>query len=194
MRIVGGRLKGRALKASPRNSKEGRDVRPTADRARESVFNVLVHGLGVDFDGVTVVDVFAGSGALGLEAMSRGAQHGVFIDNDGGALNMVRKNAGGLGLGRDVTLLKLDARRLAPPPLAARAPSPLVFLDPPYDQGLAAPALTGLAGKGWLAPGAVVVCEVAAKEPLDPPRGFETVDERTYGAARIVFMRYGEAD
>ncbi len=187
MRIVGGRLRGRALGAP-----EGRALRPTADRVRESVFNILAHGIDdFDFDGTTVIDIFAGTGALGLEAMSRGCGHGVFIDNDARALAYVRKNAGPLGLGRDVTMLKLDAARLATPPRAAKTPAALAFLDPPYEQGLLSPALLGLKDKGWLAEGAVVVCEVAAKEEFDAPKGFEAVDERTYGAARVVFLRYG---
>ncbi len=186
MRIVGGRLKGRAL-AAP----EGRDLRPTADRVRESVFNILAHGVdGFDLDGVTVIDIFAGTGALGFEALSRGAGHGVFIDNDPGALKLVRKNAGPLGLGREVTLLRLDAARLAPPPRSAKTPSALAFLDPPYESGLIQPALLGLGDKGWLAEGAVVVCEVAAKEEFAAPKKFEVMDERTYGAARVVFLKY----
>ncbi len=185
MRIVGGRLKGRTLMAP-----EGKGLRPTADRVRESVFNILAHGIdGLILDGCTVVDVFCGTGALGLEAMSRGAGHGVFIDFDPGALAFVRKNAGPLGLGRDVTMLKLDAARLAPPPRVAKTPAALVFLDPPYDQGLAVPALLGLKDKGWLAPGAIAVVEVAAKEAFDVPKGFQVLNERTYGAARVIFLR-----
>ncbi len=185
MRIVGGSLKGRTLKAPG-----GRDLRPTADRVRESLFNVLAHGAGgVDLEGLTVIDVFAGTGALGLEAMSRGAGHGVFIDNDGAALALVRKNAGALGLGRKVTMLRLDAARLPPPPRIAKTPGGLAFLDPPYDSGLVPPALLGLKDKGWLAEGAVAVAEVAAKEALEPPKGFEIFDERPYGAARLVFLQ-----
>lgn len=187
MRIVGGRLKGRALKAL-----RGRDLRPTADRVRESLFNVLAHGVeGLPLAGATVVDVFAGTGALGLEALSRGAGHGVFIDNDPAALASIRRNAGPLGLARNITLLRLDARHLPPPPLAAKAPAALAFLDPPYGSGLAAEALSGLGARGWLQAGALVVVEVAAKEPLGTPRGFAAVDERTWGAARLVFLRYG---
>ena len=187
MRIIGGRLKGRALKAPA-----GQDLRPTADRARESIFNVLAHGIkGWVMDGTTVADVFAGTGALGLEALSRGAGHAVFIDHDSAALACVRKNSGPLGLARQVTLLKLDAEHLAPPPLAAKAPCGLVFLDPPYDSGLVPAALLGLAAKGWIAPGAVCVAEVAAKETLEPPRDFTIIDERTHGAARVVFWRFG---
>ncbi|MDA1089430.1 MAG: 16S rRNA (guanine(966)-N(2))-methyltransferase RsmD [Proteobacteria bacterium] len=187
MRIVGGRHKGRTL-AAP----DGKELRPTADRVREAIFNILSHGIdGFDFDGATVLDVFAGTGALGLEAMSRGCGHGVFIDVEARAHALVRKNAGPMGLSREVTLLKLDASSLAPPPRAAKTPAKLAFLDPPYDQGLVVPALLGLKDKGWLADGAVVVCEVAAKEALEPPRGFELIDERTYGAARVVFLKYG---
>jgi len=187
MRIVGGNLKGRTLTAP-----EGRDTRPTTDRVRESIFNILAHAIeGFEFDGATVVDVFCGTGALGLEAMSRGCSYGVFIDNDARAQALVRKNAGPMGLGRSVLLLKLDATRLAPPPRAANTPAALVFLDPPYEQGLVVPALLGLKDKGWLADGGVVVCEVAAKEEFDPPRGFDAIDERTYGAAKVVFLKFG---
>ena len=190
MRIVGGSLKGRTLKAPPRNSQKGLELRPTADRVRESLFNVLAHGAGgVDLEGLTVIDVFAGTGALGLEAMSRGAGHGVFIDNDRAALALARKNAGALGLGRKVILLKLDAARLPPPPRAAKTPGGLAFLDPPYEQGLVPLALLGLVAKGWLVEGAVAVAEVASKEALEPPKEFEIFDERPYGAARLVFLR-----
>ena len=190
MRIVGGSLKGRALKAPPRNAQEDRDLRPTADRVRESLFNILLHGIGGEaLDGGTVIDVFCGTGALGLEAMSRGAKHGVFIDNDAAALALVRKNAGNLGLGRGVTLLKLDASRLPPPPRTAKTPAALAFLDPPYESGLVIPALAGLKTRGWIAEGAVSVAEVAAREEFDVPQGFEIVDERTYGAARLVFLK-----
>ncbi len=185
MRIVGGSLKGRALKTL-----EGNDLRPTADRVRESLFNVLAHGIGRDaLDGGTVVDVFCGTGALGLEAMSRGCGHGVFIDNDPGALALVRKNAGSLGLGRSVTMLKLDAARLAPPPRLAKTPAALAFLDPPYNSGLAPPALMGLKDKGWIEKGSVCIAEVAAKEEFEAPKGFKAVDERVYGAARLVFLK-----
>lgn len=191
VRVVGGRLKGRPLKVPGRGSAAGRALRPTADRVRESLFNVLAHGIEeFDIAGATVVDVFAGTGALGLEAMSRGAGHAVFIDDSPASLACVRDNAGRLGLARDITLLKLDARKLLPPPLAAEAPAALVFLDPPYGSGLANVALAGLATKGWLKPGAIAVAEVEAKEPLPVPKGFTVFDERTYGRARLVFLRF----
>jgi len=185
MRIVGGRNKGRAIKAPP-----GRDVRPTSDRVRESVFNILLHGIDeFDIDGVSVLDVFAGTGALGLEALSRGAAHATFIDQDRKALAAARENAAHLKEWRNATLLNLDATRLAPPPLAAKAPCGLAFLDAPYEQGLTGPSLLGLVNKGWVGAGSVVVCEVGAAEPLDVPRAYELIDERIYGAARITFLR-----
>ncbi len=188
MRIVGGRHRGRKL-AAPR----GTDVRPTSDRARESLFNVLAHGLDVEWDGLSVLDVFAGTGALGLEALSRGAAHATFIDRDRGVLHGIRRNGAALGEWRNIALLAIDATRLPPPPRAAATPCGLAFLDPPYESGLGVPALQGLVSKGWLADGAVCTVEVAAREVLDPPKGFSPIDARTYGAARIVFLRFGGA-
>ena len=192
MRIVGGRFRGRTLTAP-----KGLDVRPTSDRAREGVFNILSHSIDwPGFDGITVVDVFSGTGAFALEAMSRGATHAVFIDNDNRSLNCAKGNAATCGEGRNISALKLDATNLAPPPRAAKAPAPLVFLDAPYNQNQTGAALLGLANKGWLAPGAIVVVEVAADEEFPSstgpaPRGYEMIDDRTYGAARIVFFRFG---
>ncbi len=188
MRIVGGAYRGRPL--SP---PEGNDVRPTSDRAREAIFNILEHGLdgGVALTDASVIDLFAGSGALGLEALSRGAAHATFVETDPVALKCIRANSGAVGAARMVTLLKLDATRLPPPPLATRVPCAVAFLDPPYNSGSAIPALGGLAAKGWIGPGSVCVVEVAAKEDLAPPPGFQEIDARTYGAARVVFLRFG---
>ncbi len=190
MRIVGGQHRGRTLKAPA-----GRDVRPTSDRARESVFNILAHGID-DFDlvGISVLDLFCGTGALGLEALSRDAAHATFIDNDAKSLALTKENAGTIGVWRAVTLLKIDARRLGPPPLAAKAPCQLTFLDAPYGQNLTGPALLTLANQGWIGVGSVVVVEVAATESLDPPRQFTLLDERSYGAARVLFFRYVPLD
>lgn len=187
MRIVGGATRGRRL-AAP----EGKGARPTSDRARQALFNILEHGLdgAAALTGASVVDLFAGSGALGLEALSRGAAHATFVETDALALKCIRRNTGAMGAARSVTLLKLDAARLPPPPLAARAPCALAFLDPPYNSGLAVPALGGLAAKGWIGPGSVCVVEVAAREDLAPPVGFAEIDGRTYGAARVVFLRF----
>jgi len=186
MRIVGGKHRGRKLKAPASG-----DLRPTSDRARESVFNILAHSTDWDgFEGVTVLDVFSGTGALALEAMSRGAAFAVFIDSNPTALQYARNNAASLGHSRDVLALKLDAAHMALPPRAARAPMALAFLDAPYQAGLTGPALLGLAHKGWLAAKAMVVVEIAADEELAIPAAFEKLDERDYGAAKVMFLLY----
>ncbi|MDH5749922.1 MAG: RsmD family RNA methyltransferase, partial [Rhodospirillales bacterium] len=137
----------------------------------------------------SVIDVFAGVGALGLEALSRGAAHATFIDNGGDAIKYIHANAEKLCDATAFTVLKLDATRLPPPPLKARAPCAIAFLDPPYNSGLAVPALLSLAKGGWIGEGAVLVVEIAALEPFEAPLGFTLVDERTYGAARVIFLR-----
>ena len=187
IRIIAGKHRGHALKVPVAG------VRPTGERAREALFNILEHGIDwPGFAGATVLDVFAGSGACGLEALSRGAAHASFVDIDGAALQAIRRNAGAMGEGRAVTLLKLDATRLQLPPATANAPGIAAFLDPPYESGLATPALHVLAMRHWLAPGAVAVVEVAAREPLALPPEYALLDERVYGAARLVFARLGD--
>jgi len=183
MRIVGGDYRGRRL-----TTPEGRNLRPTSDRAREAVFNILVHGLGVEWNGASVLDVFAGTGAMGLEALSRGAARATFIDDDPTAIQCIRRNAGAVGAARDVTILKLDATRLPPPPLIAEMPCAVAFLDPPYASGLAVPALLGLAERGWVAGGTLCTVEIGAKEAFQAPRGYDVADDRHYGAARILFL------
>lgn len=178
MRIVGGSHKGRRLVAP-----DGRVARPTADRARESLFNILAHSPLVTLEGARVVDAFAGSGALGLEALSRGAGHVTFMERHPASLAAIRTNLAELDAGERASVLRIDATK---PPRATMACS-LVLLDAPYDQGLSVPCLTGLRAAGWLAPRALVVVEVAAKEALAVPPGFQVMDERTYGAARLVF-------
>lgn len=185
MRIVGGKHKRRPLK-----SLGGQDVRPTSDRARESIFNVLEHGIDdFDIEDASVLDVFAGTGALGLEALSRGAKHACFIDHDARAIKCARENAGHVGEARNVTLLKLDALNLPPPPMAAEAPCALAFLDPPYRSGMAGDTLRDLKNKGWIAAGTLCVVELAAKEIFTAPDNFEELDRRTYGAAQVLFLR-----
>lgn len=185
MRIVGGKFRGKTLQAPP-----GPDTRPTSDRARESIFNILAHGkAAIDLDGISVLDLFCGTGALGLEAMSRGAGHGLFADRDAEALRVARANAASMGLWRDSLHLRLDGAHLGPPPRAAKAPYDLVFMDPPYHSGMVLPALLALGGKGWIRPGTVLVVEVAADEAFAAPRGYEQLDERTYGAAKVHFLK-----
>jgi len=170
-------------------------VRPTADRTREAVFNVLAqgridwHGLAPDPDrpltGIRVLDAFAGTGALGLEALSRGAAEVTFMENQAAALNVCRENIRALGEEARATLLACDALRPPPAPEACA----LLLMDPPYNQGLAEPALAALAAAGWLAPNAIAVVELMAKEPFAPPADFTVLDERRYGKARVVFLR-----
>lgn len=188
VRITAGRHRGRRL-AVP----EGGAVRPTSDRARETLFNILVHG-GLararggasPLDGARVLDAFAGTGALGLEALSRGAAHATFIEAEPSVLKCLGLNARRLGEEARVTMLKADAAR---PPPAPGAPSSIAFLDPPYESGLAAPALSGLAAQGWLAEGAISVVELRARESFDPPAGFTVIGDRRSGETRFVFLR-----
>lgn len=182
MRIVGGRHRGRALAAPA-----GSAVRPTSDRARESLFNILEHGApvkaGLTLRGAIVLDAFCGTGALALEALSRGAERALLIDRDPAAIACARDNAIKLGLIARVTLRQGDATHPGRAPAAAT----LAFLDPPYGSGLAAPALDALAREGWLAEGAVVVVETAIREDLALPAGFTALDERRYGKANLGF-------
>lgn len=182
MRIVGGSHKGRRLTAP-----DGRVTRPTSDRARESLFNILAHSPLVDLDGAEVVDAFAGSGALGLEALSRGAAHVWFLESHHAALAALKINVAELREQDRATILRADATK---PPVAIR-PCTLALLDAPYDKELSAACLSALAEKGWLAPGALAVVEVAAREALPVPPGFTVENERTYGAARLVFLSFG---
>ena len=185
MRVIAGKHRGRPIRLPPSG-----DVRPTADRVRESLFDILTHGINwPGFDEAHVIDVFAGTGACGLEALSRGAARATFIDFDNAALLAIRRNAAGIGEAPNIALLKLDATRLPPPPGAAGAPCSLAFPDPPYGSGMAGPALQGLASRHWIGPDAIAVVEVAAREPLAAPPGFAAEDERIYGAARLVFLR-----
>ena len=188
MRIVAGRFKGRHLHA-PSES----EIRPTSDRVRESIFNIILHGLkgwkGSLHD-AAVIDVFAGTGSLGLETLSRGAAHATFIDNSPASLAITKKNAAHLGIWRNITLLKLDATHLAPPPLAAKAPCSLAFLDAPYYMELTQPALSNLRHQGWLANNALVVVETAANENLVFGPNFSALEKRTFGVAKVVFLQY----
>jgi len=184
MRIVGGSHRGRRLIAPP-----GELVRPTSDRAREALFNILSHGdfavSGLPFADKPVLDAFAGTGAFGLEALSRGACDAAFIENEREALAALRRNIAALGEADRAHIVAGDATR---PPRAAFACA-VAFLDPPYKSGLAAPTLGALAAAGWLTPDALVMIEVAAREDLPMPAGFSIIDERVYGAARLVFLR-----
>jgi len=184
MRIVGGRHRGRRLLAPP-----GDTVRPTSDRAREALFNILAHGhfaaAGPPYADAAVLDAFAGTGAFGLEALSRGAAEAVFIERDREALAALRRNIEMLGERSRAHVVPGDATR---PPRGAVACA-VAFLDPPYGSGLGGPALSALAAMGWLAVDALAVIEIAAREPAPSLDGFAVVDQRSYGAARLIFLR-----
>lgn len=186
MRIVSGIHRGRALLAP-----KGRNTRPTSDRTRESVFNILRHGKwGRDvLEDATVLDVFAGTGALGLEALSQGAKHAVFIERERPAVEFCQGNIETLGETERAAVFTFDAADPIARPLYIE-PRSLVFLDPPYGKYLGAEALKGLAGKGWLKEGAFCVLEMSKKVPEIIPAGFTLLDERTYGLARVQFLTW----
>ena len=188
MRIVAGRHRGRVLESPPDAA-----VRPTSDRARESLFNILEHGKlaagGLSpIRGARVLDAFCGTGALGFEALSRGAEHATFLDSDAAALRLARANAAKLGEQERASFVQADVTQ---PP--AGTPCSLVFLDPPYGKNLAVPALAALAKSGWLAPGAILVVETGIRDDLDLPEGFTAADERRYGKAKLSFLTWRSA-
>jgi len=183
MRIVAGKHRGRKLLVP-----EGAAVRPTSDRAREALFNILEHGGfaagGSRLIDQRVLDAFAGTGALGLEALSRGAAQVSFIELSAATRKLLAANVAALGEERRSLILPGDAT--APP----RAPAPvaLALLDPPYGKGFGAKALAALATAGWFSPDTLIVLEIGAKESPELPEGFTLQDERRYGAARLLFI------
>ena len=183
MRIVGGRLRGRLL-AAPAS----RAIRPTADRLRESLFNILVHAYGDPITDARVLDLFAGTGALGLEALSRGAAFALFIDEGAEARALLRENVATLGLGGTTRIFRRDATKLgAAHPIE---PFSVAFLDPPYGRGLAEQALASARTGGWLAPGALVVVEEAAKPGFAAPEGFDELERRSYDDSALILLRH----
>ena len=186
MRIIAGRFKGKTLDAP-----KGLNTRPTSDRVREALFNVLEHGTTqISFEGRRVLDLFAGSGALGLEALSRGARYGLFIEDDASARGVIRRNVEALGLTGATKIWRRDATRLGP--AGNITPFDLVFCDPPYGKELGARALQSAAEGGWLTPGAVAVLEERAGEPPGWPQGLAEIDRRRYGDTEIAVAFFGE--
>lgn len=185
MRIIGGRFRGTALAAVGKGDPAAH-LRPTSDRVRESLFNVLQGGrLGQPVTGARVLDLFAGTGALGLEALSRGAVHATFVETGRAALDLLRRNIAKTRTGPETAVLTRDATRLGP----REGPAfDLVFLDPPYGQGLGERALAGAAANGWLAEAALIVWEENA--PMEAPPCFEVLESRRYGDTYITFLRF----
>jgi 16S rRNA (guanine966-N2)-methyltransferase len=182
MRIEAGAHKGTKLIAPA-----GDDVRPTSDRARQAIFNVLIHRFDA-VAGARVLDAFAGSGALGLEALSRGAECLAAMELARPALDALKRNIAACRENARTIVYACDA--LKPPQAPPRfAPCSLVFLDPPYGKGLIAPALDALEAAGWIAPGALIVAEMGARDDMPAAQGFAVEDERRYGKARVVFLR-----
>src|SRR5499426_3562873 len=182
MRIVGGRLRGRTL-ASPRSQA----IRPTADRLRESLFNILAHAYGDAVTGARVLDLFAGTGALGLEAMSRGAAFALFVDDGAEARALIRENVATLGLAATARIFRRDATKLGDAhPLE---PFSLAFLDPPYGKGLAEKSLASARAGGWLVPDALVIVEEATDAGFTPPDGFDEIERRDYDDTQLIFLR-----
>jgi 16S rRNA (guanine966-N2)-methyltransferase len=182
MRIVGGRFKGRPLKSPSSNA-----TRPTSDRLREALFNVLAHAYGDAADGAKVLDLFAGTGALGLEALSRGAKFALFVDDATEPRSVIRANVEAFGLGGVTGISRRDATKLGF--AAAGERYDLVFCDPPYGRGLAELALAGALAGGWLAPEALVLVEESVEAAFTAPEGFEELERRRYDATEVVFLR-----
>jgi 16S rRNA (guanine966-N2)-methyltransferase len=184
MRVVGGRLRGRALVA-PKSAA----IRPTADRLRESLFNILMHAYGDPVTDARVLDLFAGTGALGLEALSRGAGFALLVDDAAEARALMRDNVATLGLGGVSRIFRRDATGLGE--AHPVEPFSLAFLDPPYGPGLAERALASARAGKWLLPDALIVVEEAADAAFKPPAGFEEIERRRYDDTELIFLRAG---
>jgi len=182
MRVVGGRLRGRSL-AAPKTQA----IRPTADRLREALFNILIHSYGDPITGARVLDLFAGTGALGIEAISRGAAYALFVDDAAEARALLRENVETLGLGGVTRIFRRDATNLGP--VHPVEPFSLAFLDPPYGKGLAEKALTSARDGGWFMQNALAIVEEAADANFSAPDGFSEIERRKYDDTQFVFLR-----
>lgn len=182
MRIVSGKFRGRTLKSPSSNA-----IRPTSDRLRESIFNILVHAYADPITAARVLDLFAGTGALGLEALSRGAEYALFVEEAAEARALIRTNVESLALTGATRIFRRDAARLGN--MGPMEPFDLVFCDPPYGQGLAEKSLIAARDGKWLAPSALVVVEEAVKAGFKTPEGFDELERRTYDDTEIIFLR-----
>ena len=178
-RIIAGRYRGRRLKTSA-----GQSVRPTTDRMRERVFSMLAHGRYPDMHGARVADLFAGTGALGLEALSRGADHVSFVEKSPTSIACLKANIEALKTTDETHILQISAQSLP----AVEAPYDFIFMDPPYHKGLVHPTLESLVDAGWITEDGVIVCELASDDDLVLPPMLELIDERIQGAQRVVFL------
>lgn len=183
MRVVGGEFRGRTL-ASPKAGAAG--IRPTSDRTRESLFNILTHRWPEKLDGTRMLELFAGTGAVGIEAISRGAVFVLFIEQSAEGRGLIRSNVEAFALQGRTKLFRRDATRMGE--IGTMAPFDLVFADPPYGKGLAERALASLRDGGWLKAGALVIVEEAASAGFSSPQGFALADTRDFGDTRMYFM------
>jgi 16S rRNA (guanine966-N2)-methyltransferase len=182
MRVVGGRLGGRPLRGPHSDG-----IRPTTDRMRESLFNILVHGQALAFEGLQVLDLFAGTGGLAIEAISRGADFAVLVDIGAEARGIQRENVETLGLGGQIRILRRDATKLGD--VGAFTPFNLVFCDPPYGKGLGEAALASALRGGWIAPGALVILEERANVEVGLPAPLVEFDRRKASETQLIFGR-----
>ncbi|CAM5771265.1 DNA methyltransferase [Labrys miyagiensis] len=181
MRIIGGQFRGKHL-ATPKSDA----IRPTSDRLRETLFNILAHGYDDPVRDARVIDLFAGTGALGFEALSRGARFVTFVDEGTEARGLIRTNIEAMSLGGRTRLFRRDATRLGA--IGPGEPFSLAFLDPPYGRNLASLALASLTDGGWLTKGALCVVEEAVDAPLEAPPAFALADQRDYAGTRLSFL------
>ena len=179
MRIIAGKYRGRKLETP-----SDMDVRPTTDKMRERIFSMLQHARYTALHGANVMDVFAGTGALGLEALSRGAAHVTFVEKSPKSIALLNKNIAGIKVEQDTTLIKSRATSLKP----ATTPCDIIFMDPPYGRDLLAPSIACLLEGGWFAGGGVIVAEMHSDEAFDLPDGLTLIDERKQGIQRVVFL------
>lgn len=182
MRVVGGKFGGRSLKGPSSDA-----IRPTSDRMRESLFNILAHGLDCEIEGARVLDLFAGTGACSIEAISRGAGYAVMVDIGAEARGLQRENVEALGLGGITRILRRDATKLGP--VSPFEPFDLAFCDPPYGKGLGEAALASALAGGWLKKGALVVLEERASAEIALPDGFKEIDRRKAGETQMIFAK-----
>jgi 16S rRNA (guanine966-N2)-methyltransferase len=181
MRVVAGKFRGRTLKGPTSNA-----IRPTSDRLRESVFNILIHGYSDPIAGARVLDLFAGTGALGIEAISRGARFALFVEDSAEGRAIIRENVDVLGLAGVTRLFRRDATMLGD--AHPVEPFSLVFCDPPYERGLAEKALASARDGGWLVPGALIVVEESVDAKFRAPERFVELERREYDDSEIVFL------
>jgi 16S rRNA (guanine966-N2)-methyltransferase len=187
MRIIGGKFRGKTLSSPSDDS-----IRPTSDRARESIFNILGSRLGPVLAGKRVLDLFAGTGALGCEALSRGAKFALFVDEGAEARGLIRANIEALSLTGVTKIFRRDASKMGE--IGALAPFDLVFCDPPYGKGLAEKSIASARAGGWFAAGTLIVVEEAVKAAFQTPEGFQEMERRQYGDSEIILLRLAPAE